>query len=187
MCFVAASFAHMQMCGCALRLWLHAHVHGCALRRGALAHAHIRGCALRLGAPAHVQMHGCVLRLGAPAHMQMHGCAIRRRTACTYADARLCASPWSARTCADARLYASSLDRSHICIRTAMRFDAESLVHMHTHGYALRRGIACTYAYARLRAPSHGVCMTDGAHIKTRHFDRLGLVHAARKLALKSL
>ena len=87
----------------------------------------------------HVQMHGCVLRLGAPAHMQMHGCALRHWIARTYADARLCASPWSARTCADARLRASSLDRSYICIRMAMRFDAESLAHMHTHGCALHR------------------------------------------------
>ena len=170
--FVAAPLAHMQMCGCALRLWLHAHVHGCALGLWALAHAHMRSCALRRG------------------------------IARTYADARLRASPWSARTCADARLRDSSqnrlhicrcavvrfaLERPHMCRCTAIRFVAGSLVHMHTHGYALRRGIARTYAYTRLRAPSRGACMTDGAHIKTRHFDRLGLVHAARKLALKSL
>lgn len=120
----------------------------------------------------HMQMHGCALRLGVHAHVQMHGCAIRRRTACTYADARLCAS---------------SRSRLHICRCTAVRFVAGSLVHMQMHGCALRRWIARTYAYARLRAPSHGARMADGAHIKARHFDRLGLVHAARKLALKSL
>ena len=145
-------------------------MHGCALRRGTLAHAHIRGCALRLGAPTHVQMRGCVLRL------------------------------WSARTYADARLYTSSQGCSQICRCTATRFVTESLAHMqmrgcslrtrapaHVHGCALRRWIARTYAYARLRAPSHGARMADGAHIKVRHFDRLGLVHAARMLALKSL
>lgn len=151
---------------------MHAHVHGCALRLWALAHAHMRSCAFRLG------------------------------IACTYADVRLCASSrhrsYICRCavvcfalecthmcrCTAVRF---ALERPHMCRCTAMRFVAGSLVHMHTHGYALRRGIACTYAYARLRAPSHGACMTDGAHIKARHFDRLGLVHAARKLALKSL
>lgn len=186
--FVAAPLAHMQMCMAAH--FAYGCTHMCMAARFVFGRLHMRICA--------------VVRfvLESLVHMQMCGCALRRGIARTYADARLCASPWSARTCADARLRDSSqnrlhicrcavvrfaLERPHMCRCTAIRFVAGSLVHMHTHGYALRRGIARTYAYTRLRAPSRGACMTDGAHIKTRHFDRLGLVHAARKLALKSL
>lgn len=107
--------------------------------------------------------------------------------ACTCAYAQLCVSSWNRLYICRCAVVRFALERPHMCRCTAVRFVAGSLVHMHTHGYALRRGIACTYAYARLRAPSRGACMTDGAHIKARHFDRLGLVHAARKLAFKSL
>lgn len=132
----------LHICRCAAAHFAYGCTHMCMAARLVFGRLHMRICAVvRFVAASlvHMQMHGCALRLGVHAHVQMHGCAIRRRTACTYADARLCASPWSARTCADARLYASSLDRSFICIRMAMRFDAESLAHMHTHGCALHR------------------------------------------------
>ena len=140
---LCASLRHrLHICRCASAHFAYGCTHMCMAARFVFGRLHMRIYAVVrfvLESLVHMQMCGCALRLGVPAHVQMHGCAIRRRTACTYADARLCASPWSARTCADARLCASSLDRSFICIRMAMRFDAESLVHMHTHGCALHR------------------------------------------------
>ena len=64
-----------------------------------------------------------------------------RRTACTYADARLCAS---------------SRSRLHICRCTAVRFVAGSLVHMQMHGCALRRwpDRACRHAHDTRRNDS---------------------------------
>lgn len=132
----------LHICRCASAHFAYGCTHMCMAARFVFGRLHMRICA--------------VVRfvLESLVHMQMCGCALRRGIARTYADARLCASPWSARTCADARLRdspwsartcadarlcASSLDRSYICIRMTMRFDAESLAHMHTHGCELHR------------------------------------------------
>lgn len=149
--FVAAPLAHMQMCVCALRLWLHAHVHGCALRLWALAHAHMRSCALRLG------------------------------VACTYADVRLCDSSRHRSYICRCTAVRFALECTHMCRCTAARFVAEPLAHMQMrgcalrlgvpahvqmHGYALRRWIARSYAYAWLCASTRNrsyICIRTAA------------------------
>lgn len=162
---LCASLRHrLHICRCAAAHFAYGCTHMCMAARLVFGRLHMRICA--------------VVRfvLESLVHMQMYGCALRRGIARTYADARLCASPWSARTCADARLRDSSQNRLHICRCAVVRFVTEPLAHMQMHGRALRRWIARTYADAWLCASSldrsHICIRTAARSIAWRLYDR---------------